>query len=697
MKILIIAAMVTILVAPASAATLIVKKTGGAYSTLSSALAAASGGDTIRVDDSGTYNEAFAPTISITLAAGNGCSPRAGSSSGYGLVLNGLSTSETLTVTGMIVSSQGYAVLASSGCGNILATRCTFDSTSDEIIHLSRSSAATGSDVFDRCSVGGSSNALVGFYYATTASPLPNFKLLACLVTADSTGGGTGVKVTGSQTGPVGIMVSADVLGCTLYGVDTDERVTVIDCVFACNGTDAKFTYPGTPARVSYSAFANTLPASLGPGCIKITAADAMISPCSNPRLKTGSALFNVGTSGTSNGVTYDLDGTAYPQFNYWDMGCYESSTIYSMTMTPTFTSTPTETPTATETFTVTPTFTVTLTPDWPTPPPTPVDTATPWPTYSLPATITGIFEGDGAGITGVSATIPDMGATVKGAANFTMIATLIPTPVPTTWPTPPPTPVPTLAPCTPVPTPTTIPDMGETTKGLANQTLVMTFIPTPAPTATAIPVPTSSVPYVQTQVAAALTAVLTPVATATAIPVPTSSAPYVQTAVAAALTAVLTPEPTATPQTLPWIAVPKSSSETIQSDATVNVDAALQFSMAANTWYRIKMMIFFDTTATADFKCDMGFTGVAGFATFRSYRSGCVPGSVPFALAPDVTNPAEQAFLGTGTTGGFAMFDVTCQTGANSGTFSFRWAQNTSTAANTTVLAGSYLQYYSP
>lgn len=497
-----------------SAATLVVKKTGGTYSTLASALAAASSGDTIRVDDSETYNEAFAPMISITLAAGNGCSPRMGSSSGCGLVLNGLSTSETLTVTGMVVSSQGYALLASSSCGNIVATRCSFDSTSDEIVHISRSSAASGSDIFDRCSIGRSSSALVGFYYSTTASPLPNFKLLACVMTADATGGGTGVKVTGSQTGPIGLLASTDILGCTLYGIDADERVTIVDCVFACNSTDSKFTYPGTPARVSYSAFANTLPTGLGPGCIKITSSSAMISPCDNPRLKSGSTLFNVGTSGTGNGVTYDLDGTAYPQFDYWDMGCYESSTFYSMTMTPTATSTPTETPTATETFTVTPTFTITLTPDWPTPPPTPVPTATsivPW----VQTEIATWVQGGGATEEWVETYHATMEPTPVDEWVLTQIetwkSTPAPTPVPTSTygPTQVAADIDTRVP-TPAPTSTAVPTYAYTPP---------TPPPTCVPTATAIPVPTSAVPYVQTAVAAALTAVPTPVATATAVP----------------------------------------------------------------------------------------------------------------------------------------------------------------------------------
>lgn len=54
----------------------------------------------------------------------------------------------------------------------------------------------------------------------------------------------------------------------------------------------------------------------------------------------------------------------------------------------------------------------------------------------------------------------------------------------------------------------------------------------------------------------------------------------------------------------------------------------------------------------------------------------------------------ADLTLTGTGTNGGFVMLSGVVHNGANAGTFSFQWAQNTSDGTATVVRAGSYLEY---
>jgi hypothetical protein len=144
------------------------------------------------------------------------------------------------------------------------------------------------------------------------------------------------------------------------------------------------------------------------------------------------------------------------------------------------------------------------------------------------------------------------------------------------------------------------------------------------------------------------------------------------------------------------WTTIDKISDETRTANATLTADSALQFSMAANTKYVIRIEVWFDTTAAGDFK--YGFNGPAiGAGLIRMHRRAIIAGAAAFTVSAVATayDPTTGIGLaGTGTTGGYIALSGIVQNGATAGTFDFRWSQNTSDAGNTIVRAGSYLEY---
>lgn len=115
------------------------------------------------------------------------------------------------------------------------------------------------------------------------------------------------------------------------------------------------------------------------------------------------------------------------------------------------------------------------------------------------------------------------------------------------------------------------------------------------------------------------------------------------------------------------------------------------------------------DTTFTADdvLTFDMLANEVVNVEGFIRYNSGVTPGFKWYLLGPtswtagglkNGTDPRDEtSFQVTVTEAGSAnnrafKFNATVTTGVNAGTISFMWAQSVSTASDTKVLAGSYL-----
>lgn len=143
------------------------------------------------------------------------------------------------------------------------------------------------------------------------------------------------------------------------------------------------------------------------------------------------------------------------------------------------------------------------------------------------------------------------------------------------------------------------------------------------------------------------------------------------------------------------WRTVMKTADETIQSDTTLGVDATLKVTMLANTKYAIRAKIFFDSGATGDFK--WRHSGPASPTLVRLVRVHVVPGGAAYAgVAVDTAYSSADITLNGSASAGWVEFDAIIHNGANAGDFEFQWAQNASEAVNTTVRAGSYLDYRS-
>lgn len=138
-----------------------------------------------------------------------------------------------------------------------------------------------------------------------------------------------------------------------------------------------------------------------------------------------------------------------------------------------------------------------------------------------------------------------------------------------------------------------------------------------------------------------------------------------------------------------------KTSDEARANNAVLTADSTLTFAMAASTKYSIRCEIFYDTAATPDFQWST--SGPTSPTLVRTQRHAIQAGATAFSIVGvDTAATGAQAMTGTGTTGGYVQLTTTWENGANAGTWAFNWAQNTSNASNTTVLAGSYCDYTS-
>ncbi len=130
-----------------------------------------------------------------------------------------------------------------------------------------------------------------------------------------------------------------------------------------------------------------------------------------------------------------------------------------------------------------------------------------------------------------------------------------------------------------------------------------------------------------------------------------------------------------------------KTADETITNDSTLTDDADLQFSPDINSVYAINLLIQRSTSNTPDFK--YAFSIPTGSVNTDQYTNGAWS-STGFPTrswnsATTVTLSSAPAFM---------TISGILQTGSNTGTFAFQWAQATSDAANTTLEIGSWMMF---
>lgn len=139
--------------------------------------------------------------------------------------------------------------------------------------------------------------------------------------------------------------------------------------------------------------------------------------------------------------------------------------------------------------------------------------------------------------------------------------------------------------------------------------------------------------------------------------------------------------------------AIIKPGTTTRTATTVLADDPHLTFAVEANAKYRFWFSVFFDTTAAGDFK--IGLNGPASPIGLRFFRYAVAPGgSALTAIGVSTAFGAGVSIAGTGTTGGYATGYGILSNGANAGSVTVMWAQNTSDAGNTSVLEGSMLYY---
>lgn len=135
-----------------------------------------------------------------------------------------------------------------------------------------------------------------------------------------------------------------------------------------------------------------------------------------------------------------------------------------------------------------------------------------------------------------------------------------------------------------------------------------------------------------------------------------------------------------------------KDTDETVNSTTTLQNDDAITFSVAANEDWQFEGTLFVNSAITPDFKLDFaGPSGATGYWGVTSWADGTV-----------TANAHNQVGALSGSGQGLTSADWPIAirfwggiaNGANAGSLTLQWAQNTSDAGNTTVLAGSYIKY---
>ena len=149
------------------------------------------------------------------------------------------------------------------------------------------------------------------------------------------------------------------------------------------------------------------------------------------------------------------------------------------------------------------------------------------------------------------------------------------------------------------------------------------------------------------------------------------------------------------------WNTLSVAADETRTSTTVMSASSALQFAMLANTKYRVRShVVFYPPTSSGGYKYGWQFPASPTRATLftatvanpDSLPNGSQTnwGSVRVQRATDTTgfgSAATQSYI-------HLLMEGIIENGSNAGTFALAWAQSTSSATASLLLAGSYLEY---
>lgn len=139
---------------------------------------------------------------------------------------------------------------------------------------------------------------------------------------------------------------------------------------------------------------------------------------------------------------------------------------------------------------------------------------------------------------------------------------------------------------------------------------------------------------------------------------------------------------------------ITKSTTEQRTSTTTMTSDSALTFSMSANTKYTFRAWIIFEANSAPDIK--VWYTWPTSPTLAKIQRTHVIPWT-PTAQVYWVDDVNTVTTIACTTWSyGILEFKWIVHNASNAWTFAFQWAQNTSDANVTQVLAGSYIEYIS-
>ena len=142
------------------------------------------------------------------------------------------------------------------------------------------------------------------------------------------------------------------------------------------------------------------------------------------------------------------------------------------------------------------------------------------------------------------------------------------------------------------------------------------------------------------------------------------------------------------------WVAISKGSDEA-QQDNSLSADSDLVISTDASSTYRIRGRVWFTTPAAADFKYRFRHT-TAVTILWVKHKYTAPLAAAETEQAVEIGTPTTTiSVLSAGTVNdpGFIEFEALLITNT-AGSWVFDWAQVTTTATDTKVKAGSYLEY---
>ena len=132
-------------------------------------------------------------------------------------------------------------------------------------------------------------------------------------------------------------------------------------------------------------------------------------------------------------------------------------------------------------------------------------------------------------------------------------------------------------------------------------------------------------------------------------------------------------------------------ANQVVNNSSTLVDVPQLSLNVAANERVLFRLNLFYNTATGADFKYQVAVPSSP--TLYRQLTEGMAPDDTAVDLAIATTS-AAVSITGAASTNGFLRVTGVLVNGSTAGTIQFKFAQDAATASDTTVYAGSYLEY---